>query len=264
MACLMGQEDGHGEAGDRGIVFDAPDAVHRLASAAPGAFVAVAGNREVEKALSGFHRDIHCIAPRPRNAVGLAGPPADIVLELPGFEVFQNALQAMGIRRGRSDRLALESARSPTILRRRLAVMPADREPDWGHDRETAGKVIPAAMIGSWHAASRADREIVSLLAGADYEDVESGVAEVLRLDDPPIWSIGQYRGVVSRLDALFATAPCVTGGRYRPCTPRRRVRPFRDRPRSRPARERAMDGSRTREAAGPFQRPAPGDVARC
>ncbi|MDE0459143.1 MAG: hypothetical protein OXI15_17745 [Chromatiales bacterium] len=40
---------------------------------------------------------------------------------------------------------------------------------------------------------------------------MESGVAEVLRLDDPPIWSIGQYRGVVSRLDALFATAPCVT-----------------------------------------------------
>ena len=211
VACLMGQEDGHGEVGDRGIVFDAPDAVHRLASATPGAFVAVAGNREVEKALSGFHRDIHCIAPRPRNAVGLADPPADVVLELPGSEDFHNALEAMGIRRGRSDRLALESARSPTILRRRLAVMPADREPDWGHDRETAGKVIPVAMVGAWHAASRADREIVSLLAGADYEDVESGVAEVLRLDDPPIWSIGQYRGVVSRLDALFATAPCAT-----------------------------------------------------
>ena len=211
VACLMDQEGGHGEAGDRGIVFDAPDAVHRLASAAPGAFVAVAGSREVEKALSGFHCDIHCIAPRPRNAVGFADPPADVVLELPGSEDFQNALQAMGIRRGRSDRLALESARSPTILRRRLAVMPADREPDWGHDRETAGKVIPVAMIGSWHAASRADREIVSLLAGADYEDVESGVAEVLRLDDPPIWSIGQYRGVVSRLDALFATTPYVT-----------------------------------------------------
>ena len=211
VACLMGQEDGHGEAGDRGIVFDVPDAVHRLASATPGAFVAVAGNREVEKALSGLHRDIHCIAPRPCNAVGLADRPVDVVLELPGFEDFRNALQAMGIRRGRSDRLALESARSPTILRRRLAVMPADREPDWGHDRETAGKVLPVAMIGSWHAASRADREIVSLLADADYEDVESGIAEVLRLDDPPIWSIGQYRGVVSRLDALFATAPCVT-----------------------------------------------------
>ena len=89
--------------------------------------------------------------------------------------------------------------------------MPVDREPNWGHDRETAGKVIPAAMIGAWHTASRADREIVSLLADADYEDVESGVAEMLRLDDPPLWSIGQYRGVVSRLDALFATAPFVT-----------------------------------------------------
>ena len=75
LACLMGQEDGddrtgdrgvvfgaadprHGRdcagaanAGDRGIVFDTPDALHRLASAAPGAFVAVAGNREVEKGV---------------------------------------------------------------------------------------------------------------------------------------------------------------------------------------------------------------------
>ena len=144
---------------------------------------------------------------------------------------------------GQSERLALESARSPTILRRRLAVMPADREPDWGRDRETAGKVIPAAMIGAWHAASGADREIVSLLADADYEDLESGVADMLRLDDPPLWSIGQYRGVVSRLDALFATAPFVTASRPRPRVPRRRVRPLRDRPRPGPARERTMEG---------------------
>ena len=211
LACLMGRESGDDGAGDRGIVFDTPDALHRLASAAPGAFVAVAGTGEVETAFSGLRRNIHCIAPRPRNSVGTIGSPVDIVLELPGFPDFEKALAAMGTRRGEADRLALQSARSPTILRRRLAVMPADREPDWGRDRETAGKVIPAAMIGAWHAASGADREIVSLLAYADYEDVESGVAEVLRLDDPPIWSIGQYRGVVSRLDALFATAPYVT-----------------------------------------------------
>ena len=213
LACLMGREGGDDGAGDRGIVFDNPDALHRLASAAPGAFVAVAGTREVEKALSGFCRNIHCVVPRPRNSVDLTGPPVDVVLDLPGHEDFRNALEAMGIRRGKADRLAVESARSPTILRRRLSVVPGVLEPDWGRDREAAGKVIPAAMIGAWHAASRADREIVSLLADADadYEHVESGVAEMLRLDDPPVWSIGQYRGVVSRLDALFATAPFVT-----------------------------------------------------
>ena len=211
LACLMGREGGDDGAGDRGIVFDNPGALHRLASAAPGAFVAVAGTREVEKALSGFCRNIHCVVPRPRNSVDLTGPPVDVVLDLPGHEDFRNALEAMGIRRGRADRLAVESARSPTILRRRLSVVPGVLEPDWGRDREAAGKVIPAAMIGAWHAASRADHEIVSLLADADYEHVESGVAEMLRLDDPPVWSIGQYRGVVSRLDALFATAPFVT-----------------------------------------------------
>ena len=215
LACLMDQKggDGHGRegGGDRAIVFDTPDALRRLASAAPGAFVAVAGAWEVEKAFPGFYRNIHCVVPRPRNAVEVATSPIDVVLELPGYEEFRRALADMGVRGGKAERLALESARSPTILRRRLSVVPAVREPDWGRDREIARKVIPAAMIGTWHAASRADREIVCLLANADYEVVESGVAEVLRLDDPPLWSIGPFRGVVSRLDALFATAPFVT-----------------------------------------------------
>ena len=213
LACLTTREDGDDVAGDRGIVFDTPDALHRLASAAPGAFVAIAGTREVEKTFSGFFRNIHCVAPCPRNSVDAADSPNDVVLDLPGDDDFRKALAAMGIRRGRADRLTLESARSPTILRRRLSVVPAVSEPEWGRTRETAARVIPAAMIGTWHAASAADRAIVSHLAGADYEDVESGVAELLRLDDPPLWSIGQYRGVVSRLDALFATAPFVTGG---------------------------------------------------
>ena len=211
LACLMGREGGLDAAGDRGIVFDAPGALHPLASAAPGAFVAVAGAREVETVFSGLCRSIHCVAPCPRNAVVATDPPVDVVLDLPGHEDFRKALAAMGIRGGRADRLALESARSPTILRRRLSVVPAVREPDWGRDRTTAGKVLPAAMVGVWHDASRADREIVSLLADTGYEAVESGVAEVLCLDDPPLWSIGRYRGVVSRLDALFATAPLVT-----------------------------------------------------
>ena len=211
VACLPnGEDDGDG---DRGIVFDTPSALNRLASAAPGTFVAIAGTREVEEAFSGFRRNIHCVAPRPRNCVDAADSPIDVVLDLPGDDEFRKALEAMGIRRGKADRLALESARSPSILRRRLSVVPAVREPDWGRSRETAGKVIPAAMIGTWHAASAADREIVSLLAGTEYEAVECGVAEMLRLDDPPLWSIGQYRGVVSRLDALFATAPYVTEG---------------------------------------------------
>ena len=140
LACLMGRDGGDDGADDRGIIFDKPDALHRLASAAPGAFVAVAGTREVEKALSGLRRNIHCVVPRPRNSVDLTSPPVDVVLDLPGHEYFRNALEAMGIRRGRADRLAVESARSPTILRRRLSVVPADLEPDWGRDREVAGK----------------------------------------------------------------------------------------------------------------------------
>ena len=49
------------------------------------------------------------------HSVDVADSPIDIVLDLPGDDEFRKALEALGIRRGKADRVALESARSPTI-----------------------------------------------------------------------------------------------------------------------------------------------------
>ena len=66
-------------------------------------------------------------------------------------------------------------------------------------------------LIGAWHRGSRADRQILATLAGCEYERVERSVADLLRKDDCPVWCVDQYRGVVSRIDALFAISPWIT-----------------------------------------------------
>ncbi len=67
------------------------------------------------------------------------------------------------------------------------------------------------ALIGAWHAEPEADREIVAYVADRKYETIEDDVARLLRFDDSPVWSAGRYRGVVSKIDALFAIARMIT-----------------------------------------------------
>ena len=65
---------------------------------------------------------------------------------------------------------------------------------------------MAATLVGAWHAASNADVEIVKFLAASN--DTERDVSELVQLDDAPVWSIGNYRGIASKIDALFAIAP--------------------------------------------------------
>jgi hypothetical protein len=67
------------------------------------------------------------------------------------------------------------------------------------------------ALTGAWHAGSQADCEIVSLIADRPYAEVEDSIARLLPFDDPPLWSVGKYRGVASKIDALFAVRKSIT-----------------------------------------------------
>ncbi len=189
----------------RTIVCNTPEALRRLDTAAPASLVIAVHGRDVERELSGFYRRFHCIVVRPSNDVDSQ---PDITLNLLSYEDFEKALSAMNIAGDEVERLARESARSPTILRRRL---PPICTPEWASDAETAKKLVPMALAGAWHEGSRGDREAIRLLANAGDSTVEDNTAELLRLDDPPVWSVGDYRGVVSRIDALFAIAGFIT-----------------------------------------------------
>ena len=205
LSCLLDTA----EAGARAIVFDTEEAARRMEGLGLLPPVVVAGNPEVERALAGVSRERRLVAVRPGNDPR-AKP--DIRLERLDRAAFEAALLAMDLSEDRIERLARESARSPTILRRRLSGIPAVRDPAWARDKATARGLLPAALAGAWDEASTGDREVLRLLAGAeDYGAVERGVAALCALEDPPVWAAGSCRGVASRIDALFGVAEFVT-----------------------------------------------------
>ena len=187
--------------GDLVAIVESVTILRKLATSAT-AFVPVVFTQDAERELATVYRQRHCVVIRPRNAVDST---PDIVLDRLDRDSFINALENMGIERQDAERRAKESGRSPTILRRQLSVVPAIRRPLWAGDTEAARNLIPMALIGAWDRKSGADTQVMSELGGRAYEDIEKNVTLLLRFDDVPVWCAGQYRGVASKIDALFA-----------------------------------------------------------
>ena len=193
---------------------DNPKALQKLASASDGVLVPVVRRRAVEDKLGPFFRRFHCIIVCASNEATSDPTRANdpvIVLERLRFEDFRRALESMDRTHHEIERLARESGHSPTILRRRLSEVRSVRTPDWA-ESDIARKLIPAVLVGAWDAESSADHEIVLMIAGADdHNAIESDIASLMHLDDCPVWSVGRYRGVASRIDGLFAVSRFIT-----------------------------------------------------
>lgn len=193
---------------DRVLVFDKPGVFPGLAASAQG-FIAVTHSRDVEREFAPYAKNLHTIAIYPRNAA--PGKP-DVVLEPASHEVFEAALEAMGKHRDEIGRLSSDSGRSLTVLRRQLSTVPAIRVPQWAGDLQLAGKLVPFLLVGAWDSTNEADKSALSLVAGSkSYEELEKDCRNLVLLDDAPVWSIGTFRGVVSKLDLLHAIAGVVT-----------------------------------------------------
>ncbi len=205
LACLFRDEGVPAESGARAVVVSAAQTLRTLAGAT-SSFIPIVSDARAERELAHWQR--HAIVVRPRNAVG---PKPDIDLGLLGHEAFEKSLMAMGFSRARVDPLARESGRSPTILRRRLSENAALKQPRWAGDFETARKIVPMALVGSWHVDSKADQEVLSTLADRSFREVGEHMADLRTWDDSPVWSAGRYCGVVSKIDALFAVARHMT-----------------------------------------------------
>ncbi len=207
LACLFRHEDIDAQVKDLAAVFHTPRALKTLASSS-SPFIPIVTDEEAERELATLYRRLHCIVVRPRNAVDSE---PDITLDLLTCEAFEKAVASMGVDREAAERLARESGRSPTILRRRLSRIDGIRTPGWARDSETAVALIPLALVGAWHTKSRADCEVLSALSERPYAQIEEAIARLLQFDDPPVWSAGQYRGVASKVDVLFAINRFIT-----------------------------------------------------
>ncbi len=207
LACLFHDDEIAARAGDLAAVFESAQTLKTLASSS-SPFIPIVSTEEAERALAGVYRRIHSIVVRPRNAVNSE---PDIALDLLNYGDFEKALAAMGIDRDGADQLGRESGRSPTILRRRLSRIDAIRTPLWAREDLVAKALIPMALVGAWHTKSQADCEVMSVLADRPYPEIEETIAHLRQFDDSPVWSVGQYRGVASKMDALFAVSAYIT-----------------------------------------------------
>jgi addiction module HigA family antidote len=210
LAQLLGERGGAELASyrDRVLVFDEPGVLPRLAAGAQ-TFFPVVFTREVERELAPFAKSMHSIVVYPRNA--LTTEP-DIVLEPASYETFNKALAEMGKDRDETSRLANASGRSLTVLRRQLSTVPAVRTPEWAADRKTAASLVPFLFVGAWDNQNETDKLGLSLLAGGHpYDELEQKCQSLAQLNDAPIWSVGSYRGVISKIDLLYAIAGAVT-----------------------------------------------------
>lgn len=202
LSCLFQDKAIPARASDIAAVITSPERVRELAEFSVS-MIPIINSEEAERQLAGIDRRLHCVIVRPRNAVDSE---PDIALDLLAPDTFAKALAAMGISRNRIELLANESGRSPSVLRRRLSTVDAIKKPVWACNAQIARTLVPLALVGSWHEQSEADREAVSFLAHRDYDsEITLEISQLLELDDSPVWSVGRYRGVTSKIDALFA-----------------------------------------------------------
>ena len=196
-----------GASASAACVVSSPDALRRLAAAAPNSIL-IAENAATELAASGLYRTHRIIIARARTTIE---QDPDIALDPLGDETFDAALDDMGIGRDDWPRWRAEAGNSATILRRRLALSPELRRPAWSQRADLLRKLLPIFLVGAWKRDIAGDVDCIELLAGKKYQDVERDVVELASLADAPVWAIGNYRGLVSRKDALFAIADALT-----------------------------------------------------
>lgn len=189
---------------DRVVVFRKAGVLRRLASKHTH-FLPVLTSREIEKEYAPLRDYLAAFIVYPRNVANIE---ADVTIEPLSDSAFDSGLRAMGFDRDEIDRLSRESGRSLTVLRRRLSTINAIQTPEWASVAEHSMSLLPFVIAGAWNAQNPADQAVLSLLAGvSDYEPLETRLGRLLQLDDAPVWSVGAARGVVSKIDSLFAIA---------------------------------------------------------
>ncbi len=145
-------------AGDAAVVVRSADALAKVTTASSSVVVILA-SPEAERESADLPRRHHTIVVTWRNAIE---GDADLTIDLVDDVAFREGLTAMGLSDGDVDRLSHESGHSQTVLRRRLATLPAIKSPPWAAHREIANRLIPLVSVGAWNAESDArSRDLV-------------------------------------------------------------------------------------------------------
>lgn len=191
---------------DRCLLFKKKDVLPRLAEGAKN-FIAITANKDVEKELAQYVTQIHSFIVCSKN---FQNKNVDLTLEILDSSTFIHALEDMGKNYDESVALANKAGYSLTVLRRQLSLVEAIKSPDWINNNNR--ELIPFLFAGAWDSNNKKDIAVLeSFTDNQNYRSLEENLNTVLLLNDTPVWKIDSYRGVVSRIDLLFAIAPYIT-----------------------------------------------------
>lgn len=159
--------------------------------------------------VSGFlsSRGCHVIVPEGNDARTDSNV---IVLPRPTHSHFAEAMGKMGLSEDEAERTARSCGCSVTILQRQRAHANFDM-PRWAN-REFAVYLIPALLSGRWNIRSKADREILCLLANvSEYDNIERQLHEYQLMDEPPLQRVGEMWTLTAPVDAFQLIARRLT-----------------------------------------------------
>ena len=198
--------------GERVVVVRTAEAMNKVV-AASSSFIIVLASADAQGEAAATHRQHPTIVVTHRNAV--EGEP-DLTVDLVDDGTFREGLAAMGFAHEDCDRYIQDSGRSLTVLRRRLATLPALRSPPWADDTAVGQRLLPLMFVGAWDTTSEADCAVLAELAATTHDATDRTVAELVGESDCPVWSIGHMRGVVSKIDIFYAAQRLVTAADLR------------------------------------------------
>lgn len=174
----------------------------------------VVDSEDAVRRLTGRKGLIFLLRRQARNLVGLLAPHSPtvvsagadekrsehVLLNRPRSSELANAFMAMGYGQDQGYDLARKCGRSLAVLARLLASGNAVK-PEWIDSGED---LLPALLAGGWRATSKPDTDILCALAATeDYENVESPLRRLSRLQDPPVERIGDVWAMRASVDAF-------------------------------------------------------------
>ena len=196
---------------NRVLVFDRAEVLPKLLLGEVN-FIPVIYSRDVEKEFGPYSSKAKSILVYPRNYV----LEPDIQLEPLDYQSFKEAFLDKNSGDDWIENQYRRSAGSLTVLHRQLATLPAVRVPEWASQEELGEALVPLMLIGTWDEKNESDKEVVSLLANKEYEEIQRDINRLLFLNDSPIWVVGSNIGVVSKIDSLFAVSRYVTSAQIK------------------------------------------------
>ena len=122
---------------------------------------------------------------------------------------FEEALRTMGYSDNSIKTMAQETKRSISVLRR--LYFQADLTLSEWASPDNAHNMMPFLFCGSWSEQSEGDREVLELLAGQGYEELEKILIQWANIPDTPFVHIGKIWMLQSPLDSWAQLSRFIT-----------------------------------------------------